>query len=408
MTALSRSPRLLGLLIVLLAALVILGSMFLPIGPRHASADEIHDGFVRRDAGHFTLDGRRFQVKGVNNHYLGFASKREIDAVLDDAKRLGANTVRTFLQPVIGSLDGTVPTIWAWKADKDSSQMGAKGRYMLFFDPKTKSAAFNDGPDGLGRFDYVVAGAKARHLKLIVALVDFWGYSGGAQQINAWYGSRDKYTFFAADARAKSAYKAWVAHAIAHRNPSTGLTYADDPTIMAWDLANEPDIHPIPLMIDWVAEMAGYLKGLDKNHLVASGRASMREPFAELDVPAVDFGTWHGYPSYEKMTADDFDALALRNCALSEEYGKPILLEEFGFVKGPSQAAETGKLIADLDRDPACAGWVVWRLVGRQDGNHWPMDTDGFDVKADGSDLWTAIANEMKASPAPTRRAQQP
>ena len=408
MTALSRSPLLLGLIIVLLAALAVLGSMLLPIGNRRAVADEAHDGFVRRDAGHFMLDGRRFQVKGVNNHYLSFGSKAEIDAVLDDAKQLGANTVRTFLQPVIGSLDGTVPTIWAWRNDKDSSQMGAKGRYMLAYDPKTKTVAFNDGPDGLGRFDYVVAGAKARHLKLIVALIDFWGYAGGAQQINAWYGGHDKYTFFAADTRTKGAYKAWVAHVIAHRNPATGVSYGDDTTIMAWDLANEPDIHPIPLMVDWVAEMAGYLKGLDKNHLLASGRASMREPFAELDVPTVDFGTWHGYPSYEKITADAFDALALRNCALSEEYGKPILLEEFGFAKGPSQAAETGKLIADLDHDPTCAGWMIWRLVGRQDGNHWPADTDGFDVKADGSELWSTIEREMRASDAPTRRAQEP
>lgn len=45
-------------------------------------------------------------MAGVNNHYLTFGSSAEVTRVLDDATAMGANVVRTFLQPVIGSLDG--------------------------------------------------------------------------------------------------------------------------------------------------------------------------------------------------------------------------------------------------------------------------------------------------------------
>jgi hypothetical protein len=40
----------------------------------------------------------------VNNHYLTFGSQDEVTRVLDDAVTMGANVVRTFLQPVMDGL----------------------------------------------------------------------------------------------------------------------------------------------------------------------------------------------------------------------------------------------------------------------------------------------------------------
>ena len=166
---------------------------------------------------------------------------------------------------------------------------------------------------------------------------------------------------------------------------------------------NEPDIHPIPLMITWVAEMSSYVKSIDPRHLVASGRASMREPFAELDAPNVDFGTWHGYPSYENMTHDAFDRLVAKNCDLAKEYGKPMLLEEFGIPRKDADQAHAYRtwFATIAARPPSCAGWVVWRLVSRQDSGAYPADEhDGFDVHADGSPTWQALrdgAGQLRA-----------
>lgn len=135
------------------------------------------------------LDGKPFRVAGVNNHYLTFGSSGEVTRVLDDATAMGANVVRTFLQPVIGSLDGQVPTIWNSKSTADSSNLGTKGIYMMSWDPITNKMVPNDGPDGLQKVDYLIAEAAKRKLKLILAFVDFWAYTGGAQQMNAWYES---------------------------------------------------------------------------------------------------------------------------------------------------------------------------------------------------------------------------
>ncbi len=361
--------------------------------PGSASRAAPTAGFVGRVGTGFVLDGAPFRVAGVNNHYLTFGSPTEVTAVLDDAKALGANVVRTFVQPVIGSPDGTVPTIWNWKSTGASSDMGAKGRYVLSFDGATRSMVFNDGDDGLKRLDFLVAEAGKRQLKLILSLLDFWGYGGGAQQMSAWYGSSEKYTFFAADPRTQRDYEEWVRHVLTRVNSITGRAYRDDPTIMAWDLMNEPDIHPIPLMVDWVARMSAYVKSIDPHHLVASGLASMREPFAELDLPDIDFGTWHGYASYEHMSHEAFDSLIATNCDRAAEYGKPILLEEFGVPRwDPDQANAYRKWLATIANRRSCAGWVVWRLVARQDDGQFPADEhDGFDVHRDDSPAWLAL-----------------
>ena len=388
-------PFMMAALLAFGAAALIVLSVF--VSPRAGAAPvetKPPAEFVTLSGTQFVFEGRPFRVAGVNNHYLAFGSNEEIVRVLDDAKAMGANVVRTFIQPVIGSPDGVVTTIWNWKSDGESSAMGAKGRYVLSWDDKTGSMAFNDGADGLARFDFVVAEARKRGLKLIVAFMDFWGYAGGAQQVSAWYGSRDKYTFFASDPRTRRDYKAWVAHVLTRRNPLIGRDYRDEPTIMAWDLMNEPDIHPIPLLVNWVSEMSAYVKSLDPMHLVTTGRANIAEPFADLDVSTIDFGTWHGYASYEKISNDAFQELALSNCGLATEFGKPIILEEFGVPASQADRADTyRKLLHAMNDDPSCAGWVVWRLVSRQDNGNFPADVhDGFDVHNDGSTTWRALS----------------
>ncbi|MGO8189867.1 beta-mannosidase, partial [Rhizobium leguminosarum] len=89
-----------------------------------------------------------------------------------------------------------------------------------------------------------------------------------------------KYTFFAADPRTRRDYKAWVGHVLSRVNTITGVRYSDDPTIFAWDLANEPDIHPKPLLNDWVSEMSAYVKSLAPKRLVTTGHGNMDQKLA--------------------------------------------------------------------------------------------------------------------------------
>jgi mannan endo-1,4-beta-mannosidase len=84
---------------------------------------------------------------------------------------------------VIGSRDGTVPTIWDWRnSTADASNHGA---VLLYWDTEKNAVAVNDGPKGMQKIDFLIAEAGKRHLRLIIAFLDFWDYTGGAQQMRA-------------------------------------------------------------------------------------------------------------------------------------------------------------------------------------------------------------------------------
>src|ERR1700680_4916315 len=97
----------------------VLGLALLSAPASVSGADEpLAGSFIKTSGTAFTLDGRPFPVTGLNNHYLTVGSRDEVTRVLDDAVAMGANVVRIFLQPAIGSLDGSIPTIWNWRNNK--------------------------------------------------------------------------------------------------------------------------------------------------------------------------------------------------------------------------------------------------------------------------------------------------
>ncbi|WP_156938218.1 beta-mannosidase [Mesorhizobium sp. WSM3626] len=364
------------------------------------------------------MDGEPFFVTGVNNHYLTYGSKDEVTRVLDDAVAMRANVVRTFLQPVIGSLDGRVATIWDWQLEGEASNLAVKGTYLLYWDPSQNSMAINDGANGMQKVDFLIAEAGKRHLRLIITVLDFWAFTGGAQQMRAWYGSRDEATFFFSDPRTKRDYRTWVRHVVQRVNPLTGLAYRDDPTIMAWELINEGNAKPEALRLAWTAEMSAYFKSLDSNHLVSSGNANIFDPkLADLTIPSIDFGTWHGYPVYYNLTIQQFNDMIPEFCQLGARAKKPVLLEEFGHARSNKNAAEAYAMWLDtLTRDRNCAGWMVWRLVSRQDSGRYPVDEhDQFDIHNDGGALWNILkaaaaraTQTRDTSPAPESGQQLP
>lgn len=377
--------------------------LLLPFASTAAVAPPPATPFVGTAGTSFTVDGRPFFVTGVNNHYLTFASQGEVTRVLDDAAAMGANVVRVILQPVIGSRDGSVPTVWNWRNPAaDASNLGVGQADLLYWDVEKHAMAVDDGPDGMQKIDFLIAEAGERHLKLIIAFLDFWDYTGGAQQMRAWYGSTDKSTFFFSDPRTKRDYKTWVEHVVRRVNPLTGLAYRDDPTIMAWELMNEGNARPESLRLDWTAEMSAYVKSLDPNHLVSSGHANVEPKLADLTIPTLDFGTWHGYPLYYGLSVRQFDKTITEFCQIAGRVQKPVLLEEFGYARSNKDSAEAyAGWLDTLARDPDCGGWLVWRLVSLQDHGRYPDDKhDQFDVHNDAGPIW----NVLKAA---TARAAQ-
>ena len=351
-------------------------------------------GFASREGAHFILDGKAFFVAGINNHYLTFGSPAEVRRVLDDSVAMGVTVVRTFIQPVIGSPDGIIqPTIWDWRKPAELSDLGVHGNYLIYWDPSQNRMALHEGAAGMQRLDYLLNEARQRNLKLIVAFLDFWDYTGGAQQVRAWYGSQDKNTFFFQDERTKADFKALVRSILMRKNSFNDITYKDDPTIFAWELMNEPNIEPEELVFSWLKEMSSYVKSLDPDHLVSSGGGNVPGFISDINIPTIDFATWHGYPLYYNQTVEEMDKQISKYCADAAKAGKPVLLEEFGYARSnPDYVPAYRKWLDTINRHPDCAGWIVWRLVSLQDDNRYPADEhDQFDVHNDGGPLWNVL-----------------
>jgi mannan endo-1,4-beta-mannosidase len=211
--------------------------------------------------------------------------------------------------------------------------------------------------------------------------------------MNAWHGGPNDDHFFASDPGTQADYQTLVRAVVTRKNSLTGIEYKDDPTIFAWELMNEPDIHPIELFASWVEKMAGYVKSLDRNHMLASGHSSRTTNLLELAIADIDFGTWHGYPGYEKMDAQAFGSLIVDYCARAKSFGKPVILEEFGVAKSdPNRPEIYQKWLAEIAENHDCAGWMVWRLVARQDHGKFPDDEhDQFDIHNDDSPVWRVL-----------------
>jgi len=355
---------------------------------------------VKTEHTRFVVDGKPFYVTGVNNHYLPWGSDAEVTRVLDDAVAMGANVVRTFIDGVIGSPDGTTaPTIWKFhNDDANSYSLNIHGHYFLYWDSSAHSMAIN--ASSMQKIDFLIAEAAKRHLKLILTFLDFWSVTGGSYQMSKWYDlpTHEGAPFdttnpaFFTDSRVLADYQRWVKFIVERVNPLTKIAYRDDPTIFAWELMNEAQA-PKALHRQWEIQMAAYVKSLDRNHLVGAG-----DDYPIFDAPGIDFITWHGYPKYLGITPSQFDDEITNKCRMAARYQKPVLLEEFGYARSnsnPDQAQAYKMWLGTMAGDSDCAGWLVWRLVSPQDDGQYPKDWDDqlFDVHHDDGETWQVLSN---------------
>jgi mannan endo-1,4-beta-mannosidase len=364
----------------------------------------------------FEVNGKPYCFQGTNNYYLNFKSKEMVDDVFARAKRLGLGVMRMWAYIDRGSLDNTVPPM-----DPGDRKDGTKeGYYTQYWDSQSKRPAYNDGPNGLEMLDYALSSARQNGVKVILVLTNNWRDFGGMDQYLTWFGLKKHHQFYT-DERVRSAYKDWAAHLIQRKNTIHGMLYRDDPTIFAWELANEPrtrnyrdfdsaDGWDLTTIARWADEMSRYIHSLDPNHMVSVGDEGQ---FAEgkksdfylgkdgvdhkalLAIKGVDFGTFHLYPetwstgirwSYDWIKDHVKAAYAAK---------KPTVLEEYGLVikRDPGSGLDPGKPVYGEDRrlqtyqqwndmllQEGAAGSMFWLLVGKlENGDIYP-DYDHFTV----------------------------
>ncbi|MDB4969643.1 MAG: putative glycosyl hydrolase [Myxococcales bacterium] len=256
------------------------------------------------DGAQLLRDGRPFRFVLANAYYLadevGQGARAHAIEALDAAATLGLAVVRA----------------WAFNDDPQKTSRMQNG--------------LGDAHEpGMRALDEVVAEAGRRNLRLILPLLNYWPAYGGLAQWLAWRGTpvadadRDHPERYAAsfyrDTQLRDAYRHRVEGLLDRRNTVTGARYGDDPTVLAWELMNEPRGAPD----DWIAFAAAVVRGRCRQ-LVALGDEDAR------DSPDLDLTSLHFYP--EKQSAAD-DAERFGNAAIQSAAHRvthPLIVGEFG------------------------------------------------------------------------------
>ncbi|KAH0462590.1 hypothetical protein IEQ34_010165 [Dendrobium chrysotoxum] len=320
--------------------------------------------FIKVNGTQFVKDNQPFYINGLNAYWLmSMASepteKEKVSIALHQASLLGANVVRT----------------WAF-SDADD-----------YFPLQTSPGFYNEKMfKGL---DFVISEAKKNGLLLILSLVNNNEEFGGKEQYVQW--AREKGQpisssddFFTNDL-VKRFYKHHVKTILMRKNSISEIHYRDDPTILAWELINEPrcnkDISGDTLQA-WIEEMSSYVKTIDNNHLLEIGLEGFygdsiadRKQFNPGNngvgtdfisnnlVPGIDFATIHIYPEQWIPRSNLMDQLVFLQSWIHSHIrdsdkilNKPLLITEFG-------RSIYSYIYASAKEGGAGAGSLFWQLL---------------------------------------------
>jgi mannan endo-1,4-beta-mannosidase len=349
--------------------------------------------FVTRSGAQLTLAGHEFRFAGTNNYYLFYQSQQMVDDVFSRAGTAGFTVLRTWGWSDIGALDGT-------------GSVGNKpnGVYFQYWDGT--GPAYNDGTDGLARLDYVIWKAGQSGIRLIIPFTNNWSDFGGMDQYVAWAGLTHHDDFYT-DPTIRAWYQSYIAHLLNHVNPLTGLAYRNDPTVMAWELANEPRCggsgrYPASTtcttatITSWVGDMSRYIKGIDHHHLVGTGDegfyctdpastdwtvncGSGVDTVAFASLPSIDYLSYHLYPDGWGKDAAWATTWIVQHDQDAQRVHKPAILGEFGYLDKTTRNPVYQQWTDAFVRSHG-TGLAYWMLAGLQDdGTRYP-DYDGFTV----------------------------
>jgi mannan endo-1,4-beta-mannosidase len=387
----------------LMITLVILAAMVQPIATPAIFAAQGND-FVKQAGPELRLHGKVFRFAGTNNYYLMYKSKFMVDDVLTAAAADHFTVLRTWGWLDIGNQDGS-----------NSIRGKSDGVYFQYWDG-TKPA-YNDGDDGLKRLDYVVYKAGRVGLKLVIPFTNNWNDFGGMDQYVRWRGGQYHDQFYT-DPVIRQWYKNWIAHLLNRVNTYNGVAYKNDPTIMTWELGNEPrclsaGAYPrspnctSQTLIAWAEEMSTYIKSIDNKHLVSVGDEGFYclpnpthwtencgegvDTVAFTALPNIDVMSFHMYPDYWGTDVDWGTRWINSHFAAARALDKPAMLGEFGLLD-KTMRNPNYKTWTDAVFNTGGAGALYWILSGKQDDGSLYPDYDGFTVYAN-TPVFTTLGN---------------
>jgi mannan endo-1,4-beta-mannosidase len=304
------------------------------------------------------VKGNQFYKNGKPYHYIGAnywygamlgskkADRERLIKELDELKSYGITNLRVLVGADGGDQDFTVhPALQPKQGEYDME--------LLY---------------GL---DFFLSELAKRDMVAILYLTNNWEWSGGMSKYLEWngYGTVPnpnlegnswneflKYTEkFHQCEPCKNAFKNHVKFIMNRKNSLTHIMYTEDPTIMAWQVANEPRIFSKENEIaytNWLNEVVDLIDSIDSNHLISTGsegKAGSNDDLTAFERthknPKIDYLTMHIWPkNWGWFNFNDKNTSLERaieksiiyideHIQIAKKQNKPIVLEEFGFPK---------------------------------------------------------------------------
>ncbi|RZC44608.1 hypothetical protein C5167_037554 [Papaver somniferum] len=349
--------------------------------------------FIRIKGTQFMLNGSPYYANGFNAYWLMLiasdpSQRSKVSSVFQQASKHGLSVART----------------WAFSDAGYRPLQSSPGSY---------------NEDMFKGLDFVVAEAKKYQIKLILSLVNNYENFGGRKQYVEWARNQGQYISseddFYTNPVVKGFYKNHVKTVLRRHNSITGVAYMDDPTIMSWELINEPrclsDLSGKTIQA-WITEMASHVKSIDRKHLLEAGLEGFygdtspdkkqynpggyqvgTDFIANNQIPGIDFATVHSYPDQWLSSSKYQGQLSFLNNWLNTHIHdaqnvlwKPLLLTEFGKSwKSPGYNPYQRdfmfntvfyKIYSSARSGGATAGGLFWQLLPEgMDSFH-----DGYEI----------------------------
>ena len=226
--------------------------------------------------------------------------------------------------------------------------------------------------------DRLLVEMQERGMKAVLYLNNSWEWSGGYGMYLEWAGEgkalipaidgwpeyMDFVSKFVTNEKAKELFYNHVRHVVSRINSITGKPYKDDPAIFSWQIGNEPrcfrrDSLGQAAFVDYLWKSAALIKSIDPNHMVSTGSEGAwgcEEDYGLFEkihsCPDIDYMNIHIWPYnwswVRENTLNENLPVAIANTdkyindhlAIAEKYGKPVVLEEFGFPRDGFQFAQ--------------------------------------------------------------------
>ena len=238
--------------------------------------------------------------------------------------------------------------------------------------------------DMFAGLDYFMAELGKRGMKAVLYINNSWEWSGGYGMYLEWSGDGkallpleagyreycEEMSKFVMSDKAKQLYYNHVKNVVSRVNSVTGKPYKEDPAIFSWQIGNEPrcfsrDPEVQAKFAEWMWESAALIKSIDPNHMVSSGSEGYNGCEQNYDLfekihscPDIDYMNIHIWPyNWRWVTQNTLDSelnLAIQytdeyideHLAIAEKYGKPVVLEEFGYPRDGVQYAMSSTVAA--------------------------------------------------------------